>query len=342
MKTAGKFLSILLLAAMLFVPLQSAAAKGLQDGQVIFGSSYTVKDGETLNGDLVVFGGSATVEKGGKVLGAVILAGGSVTVDGDVSKDVIVMGGAVNLGPSAHIRGNLVTMGAPVSKADGARVDGDSIDNPTPPVVPGVDTPSVAEPTKSGLDWLVNPVWEAVMLFVRAFILAMLALLVALFLPVYTRRVGEAITRQPMQAGGMGFLTLVGFIVSVVALGLFSVFIITILLTVPLIIALSIAFSAAIVFGWIGLGTEVGLRFGAMVQRSGGEIPLPMAAALGTFVLSVVVNGIGFIACVGWILPFVVSMLGLGAVVMTRFGSRPILLTATPAEAQPNPVGENL
>jgi cytoskeletal protein CcmA (bactofilin family) len=346
MKTMNKFLIVLLMAVLLFVPTQTAAAKGLFDGQVVFGNNYTVNSGETLNGDLVVFGGTITIKEGGKVMGSVVLMGGSITVDGEVTKDMIVFGGAVDLGETAHVRGNLVTMGAPITKAGGARVDGDTIDNPTPPNIPdmpttpGVETPNI--PNNSDFGWFTNPLWEAVMLFVRAIILAMLALLVALFLPVYTRRIGEAATRQPAQAGGLGFLTLVGFIVSVVALALFSVFIITILLTVPLIVVLAIAFSAAIVFGWIGLGTEIGLRFAGMAQKSGGEIPLPMAAAVGTFLLSVVVNGIGFIPCVGWIANFVVGMLGLGAVMMTRFGSRPVLFAAPAAEGRTESAGENL
>jgi hypothetical protein len=67
MKSKLGIASILLLAVMVFVPFQSAAASGpVFDGQVIFGQSYTLRTGETLNGDLVVFGGSATIEEDAK------------------------------------------------------------------------------------------------------------------------------------------------------------------------------------------------------------------------------------------------------------------------------------
>jgi hypothetical protein len=45
---------------LVFLPAQTVSAKGSAfDGQVIFGQSYTLKSGESLDGDLLVFGGSA-------------------------------------------------------------------------------------------------------------------------------------------------------------------------------------------------------------------------------------------------------------------------------------------
>ena len=55
MKLKLKLVALLLLAVLVFVPLQSAAAKGPLDGRVIFGQSITLKSGESINGDLVVF-----------------------------------------------------------------------------------------------------------------------------------------------------------------------------------------------------------------------------------------------------------------------------------------------
>ena len=65
------------------------------DGQVIFGQSFTLKNGETLTGDLLVFGGTATLEEGATVNGNVVLFGGTLVVDGEVSGDVAVTGGSV-------------------------------------------------------------------------------------------------------------------------------------------------------------------------------------------------------------------------------------------------------
>ncbi|MDP3184842.1 MAG: hypothetical protein Q8M58_06190, partial [Anaerolineales bacterium] len=54
-----------------------------------------------------------------------------------------------------------------------------------------------------------------------------------------------------------------------------------------------------------------------------------LAAGLGTFLLALVANIIGLIACVGWLAPFLVTMLGIGGVIMTRFGARAAELPAT-------------
>ena len=50
----------------------SAFAGGLQEGRVVFGGTYTLHDGETLDGDLAVLGGAAFLEQGSTVDGDVI------------------------------------------------------------------------------------------------------------------------------------------------------------------------------------------------------------------------------------------------------------------------------
>jgi len=44
---------------------------------------------------------------------------------------------------------------------------------------------------------------------------------------------------------------------------------------------------------------------------------------IGTFLLTLLVNGLGaLVPCVGWIVPTLVGMVGLGAVLVTRFGAQ--------------------
>ena len=38
------------------------------------------------------------------------------------------------------------------------------------------------------------------------------------------------------------------------------------------------------------------------------------------------IGGIGLVPCVGWIAPFLVAAMGLGGVILTRFGSQPYLM----------------
>jgi hypothetical protein len=317
MKVFLKITTILLLAALVFLPIQAVSARGLAEGP-IFGSNYTLKSGQTLNQDLVVFGGSVLIEKDATVNGAIVVFGGSLTQDGLVSKDVVVMAGAVSLGSNAHIKGNLVTFGATLSRDAGARVDGDVLNNEATgitPIVPGV--PSVpAVPVVR--DQSENPVWNALGILGQSLMLALLALLIAMFLPKQMRKVADGVVAQPLMSFGMGLLALIAFIVVIVALALFSLLIITLLITIPLILVISIVFSAACVLGWLALGLEVGVRISQMTK---GEWPLPLAAGVGMFALNLVAQGIGFIPCIGGLLSGLLVLAGLGAVMMTRYGT---------------------
>jgi hypothetical protein len=141
---------------------------------------------------------------------------------------------------------------------------------------------------------------------------AALAALVMLFFEKHTRHVSRAALYQPVIGGSIGLLTL---IVAVVLAVILSITII--LIPVALIGVLILAF--AIAFGWIAIGLEVGQRAAQALHQ---EWPAPVSAALGTFVLNFVANGIGFIQCVGWLVPFLIGLLGLGAVLLSRFGTQ--------------------
>src|SRR5512140_2776380 len=200
MKHAVKLISVLLLALLFILPAQPAAASnGHFDGQIIFGQFYTLKSGDTLEGNLLVFGGSATIEKGATVNGSVVLFGGTLTVDGSINGDVAVTGGGVNLGSGSHVSGNLTTVAATLDRADGARIDGQVYNTSTtstggsgvtPPVINVGPLPSfehffsVAVPNT--FKSLMGVISESVGL-------ALLAMVLMLFLAPYTERVAQAI-----------------------------------------------------------------------------------------------------------------------------------------------------
>jgi hypothetical protein len=245
-------------------------------------------------------------------------------LDGEVSQDVVVVGGAVKLGADTHVHGKLITYSAPVNRDVGAVVDGGLIDNPTRPESPV----SPAAPILPLLiTTITDPIQKAQTVLGQSILLALLAALIAMFMPAHMRRIADAVVAQPFMTFGMGLLTLVVFIVAIVALALFSVFIITLFVTIPLIAIISIVFAAACVLGWLALGMEVGLRISQMFPR---ELPLPLATGLGAFSLSLVTQGVGFVPCIGGLLSGIVAFIGLGAVFMTRFGMRPAMLSLTP------------
>jgi hypothetical protein len=331
MKNKFWIISLLLVVLLACLPLFSAAASdGNIQGQFIFGQSFTLKSGQTMNGDLVVFGGSGTIEKGATVNGNVVVFGGSLTIDGVVNRDAVIFGGTASLGVTAHIYGSLSTLGSTLDRSEGSLVDG-QVNNGNlhfgngqngyiPPAVGPVN------PFASFMHFAVNPFFSWVAnVFGQSVTLALLAMLLMLFLAQRADRVAHAIIAQPLTAGGLGLLTLVAVPVILLALALLSILIITLVITVPLMVVVAMALGMAMLFGWIAVGYEVGQRFTKAIHQ---EWHPAFSAGLGTFALTLIaasLSSIPVVSCIGWLLPFLLSMAALGAVLLTRFGTQTVL-----------------
>ena len=99
---------------------------------------------------------------------------------------------------------------------------------------------------------------------------------------------------------------------------------ITIIL-IPVVAIAVVALFVAAVFGWIAIGYEIGQRFTTAIHQYWHPA---FSAGLGVFALTLVANaltGIPVLNCVGWLAPFLLGLAGLGAVIMTRFGTQAIL-----------------
>jgi hypothetical protein len=222
MKKTFKLFTPLILFALLLVPTRSAQAQGPDpdgEGQVIFGSNFTLESDETFDGNLVVFGGKVTIEEDAILNGDLVVIGGTITSNGEISGSVVVMGGQVSLEESALVDGDVVTIGGQVDRAEGAKVKGDIVNNaapnitlPTgkiPPTAP--DAPTVPEVSRPNFTIDVSPLGEISWVFVRALLLAAFAMLLALFWQPQIERTGEAIISQPFMTGAIGLAaTVVG------------------------------------------------------------------------------------------------------------------------------------
>jgi hypothetical protein len=171
--------------------------------------------------------------------------------------------------------------------------------------------------------------------------LGLLAMLLMLFLAQHAERTAHAVLAQPLASGGLGVLTVIVAPIAFVALGLLSVLIITLIVTVPAIIVLAVALAMATLFGWIAFGYEIGKR---LTKAMHVEWHPAFTAGLGTFLLSLVANGaslLNFIpgmSFITWILPAAVSLFALGAVIITRFGTQavqPSIKTPLPPAQEP-------
>lgn len=313
----SKFILVIGILVVLVGLPTAAFAQGVDNGdQVIFGGSYTLEAGETLIGDLVVFGGNVELETDSIVEGDILIFGGTITVDGEIDGDLIVIGGSTDLEENAVLHRDLITPGGSVRRAEGAQIFGQVITETNIPVditIPRIfseDFPSeIPSPRVSVRS---NPFWGVVWFFFRTLAFAALAVLVVMFVPKQADRASDTVLAQPILSAGLGILTMV------VAIPLLVILMITIIL-IPVSLIGLLLLAIAGLFGWITLGLEIGQRF---AQLFNSEWPAAVAAGIGTLILTIVAFAIGAIDCIGWVVPFLVTSVGLGAVILTRFGTQ--------------------
>jgi hypothetical protein len=104
------------------------------------------------------------------------------------------------------------------------------------------------------------------------------------------------------------------------------------LILIPVTVLLVIFVAIILLYGWIALGTEVGVRI------SKGNWSMPLAAGLGTFLLTLGTDALARIpglACIGWPVLILVCFVALGAVFTSRFGSQVVLPAVAPARVEP-------
>jgi len=93
--------------------------------------------------------------------------------------------------------------------------------------------------------------------------------------------------------------------------------VVLLIITICLSPLLALASAVAFLFGWIALGWLVGKRLLAAIKAK--SVAPVWEASLGVFLITL----LGAIPCVGWLVWVVGGAFGLGAVVVTRLGTRP-------------------
>lgn len=328
------------LVGVLALPVSAAAAGAggvLLDGRIVFGGSYTLRTGEILDGDLLALGGNVTLEAGSTVTGSVVVVGGNLNASGRIDNDLSVIGGNVNLEAGAVVGGDLTAFGGNVNRDPASTIEGqirsggNTVEIPWvlgPEGMPRLEGPFSGRTWSPRLDLEPSPAWKVGGWLMRSVLMAALAVLVVMFGASGAGRVARAAADSLPAAGVIGLLGLVAIPALLVLLML------TICL-IPFSVVGFVVFGVAIVYGWIGIGLEVGER---MTRSFHWRLDPAAAAGVGTLVVSLVAHGIGFLACVGWLAPLFVSAVGLGAVLLTRFGRQGYPATA-PAVAEVPPAG---
>jgi len=330
MNVKFRITTLILLLALLFLPTSSVYAQGPGpgDGRVVFGSNVTIESDDLFEGDLVVFGGNVTIEEDAVMNGDLVVIGGRVESAGEVNGDVVNVGGQLILNETAAVSGDVVTVGGQLRREDGAKIEGDVVNNVfpqidipngnIPPIVPDVpnvpDVPGIPD-VPSIVNVRFNPFFQFGRVFTSSILMAVLGILTVLFFKERLDKVSQAVVVQPLMTTGVGLLTIVALFVTAITL-----------ILLPIAALSLIPLGLAWLFGMIAIGQEIGERLANALRQEWAPV---LATGLGTFTIMFIVGFIQslnelswVVGCFTWIVPAIVGLLAIGAVVITRFGTR--------------------
>ncbi len=299
------------------------------DSVVLFGCSVRIQKDARVNRDVVSFGGNVVIEDGARVGRDVVAFGGVVQISGEVSRNVTSFGGPVTLDSTAQVGREVISFGGPVRQEPGAQVRGRVVQSQRfsfsglriinwtdfwNPFTFGGGTFGILTAIISGF----------LRSLIAAIALAALGALTVIFLPSQTHQVSQVAETSPAPSLGVGCLTLLAAPTLITLL-------VILVCTIPVAVVLVFALAIAWLFGLIALGQLVGER---LLQAFKAKEILPVVAVIiGVLVLTL----LGAVPFIGWIITLAVALLGIGAVVLTRFGTRPYPLTPAPvAPAAPS------
>ncbi len=305
--------ALLALLVFLSLPVPVWADDG-DDQLVFFGDSVVLGPGESVDGNLVVIGGRVEMREGSRVDGDLVAVGGGSIIDGRIEGSLVVVGGTLDLRDNATVSQDFITFGASVSQAEGARVFGERIEGlrwKVPPLTTrDWSWPSwtPAERWRSP-DLLFSDLFSsAVRWMLRTFALMALGVVVMLLLPRQTELVGRTVSELPLPSTGVGLLTFVALLFLVPLL-------VIICIGIPLVVVLAFAFVAALLLGRVAVGAVVGERLLTAINVKPSQPLLQAVVGIGLIEL------LAAVPCLGWLLGWILALAGLGAVVLTRFGT---------------------
>lgn len=249
---------------------------------------------------IIKIGSDVTVEAGQKVR-TVVTIGGQITVIGTVEKNVVAVGGSVVLTKTAVVEGNVVALGGVIVIGRDARVDGSLTEINSSNLY---ETMTAALSTEwEGWSWIFAIISLSIFL-----VILVLALLTVALLPKPVRVISEAIRDNTFKVVLCGLLGLV--LIAPLAL-LLTISVVGIAL-IPLEV---IIVACSIILGFISVGQLIG---GKAFRLLGRPNPGVIRETLwGLIILWI----IGWIPYIGWMVKAIAIVVGLGATLITRFGT---------------------
>jgi len=289
-------------------------------------------DADDSGEDIVKVAESVFVPAGKVVPGDVVVFGGNAIIEGTVAGSVVVMGGEIRARRGAEIKGDVVAIGGTIEEDEEVVIRGEKI------LVGGVASQIGDRLHVSSRS--IRAIVSLAMLFI-GFILFFITML---FLRGRVERVSSHVSANLLKCFGAGVLTSV---VGMFALMIVMIPLIITIVGIPLALVLGVSCIGVYVIACTTFVYTVGRAVGSRAGIEGGVFG---HLFLGVLLLSIpeiiafMLDSFGHAPMTAYVMVKIVSALlwlfayvvGLGAIVVSRFGSRPI----EPAPPSTRMVGE--
>ncbi len=254
-----------------------------------FGGTLVVGGQEVICSDITSFGGVITIK--GQVRGDVIAFGSSVVIDGVVTGNVDLYGSKAVLHNGSHVHGNILLYGGSYYKDKGSVLDGQPINNPGHFGWVFGSGNTFSFPLLSILTWIA------------------LGLIFTLLLPEHVTLVRSTATNNKGRSFVVGLLTiLIAPAVLVVLIAL--------ILPIPLAIIVALGLITAWALGTVAIGWLIGEQLIRAVAPHRNTRTMQLLVGMTALTLA------GALPFIGWFITIGAGLLGLGAVLLSRFGTR--------------------
>jgi len=253
-----------------------------------FGGSIVIGSNEIVCGDVTSFGGSVTVK--GELRGNVTAFNSNTFIAGEVTGNLTLFGGTLLINNSLQVHGHIDLHGTRELGVEGKQLDG-AINNHTY--------------DRSFLDRMGEfnfPFWSLV-------VWVILGIVLITMLPEHVMFVRTTVTTKTRRSIIIGLLSIV------LAPAVFVV-LVALILPIPLALILALGLVAAWILGTVAVGWIMGERILRAVAPQYNTRRVDVVVGLTVLVL------VGSIPYIGWLISFGVGLLGLGAVFLSRFGTR--------------------
>ena len=288
-------------------------------------------EGEERSDDIVKVGESVFVPAGDVVAGDVVVFGGNAIIEGTVVGSVVVLGGEIRARGGSEIKGDIVSIGGTIQEDEDVVIRGEKI------LIGGVAS-------RIGDELNISARMLRILVFTMClFVSLVLYFITMLFLRGRVIRASEHLSFGLLKCFGAGVITcvLVTFAMLIVMIPL----IITII-GIPLAVILGMSwFGVMVLAGTVfvyALGRTIAARMGS------GDVGEFTRLAIGLAVLTIpslvgfVIDTVGgpmplyvFLQGTALLVWFFGFLVGLGAIVLSRFGTRPPVTPPPLARSMP-------